>query len=71
MGPAERPRGCGDLRAAGTVAFVGCRRMGAPMARRLLAAGARVAAYDVDEHVALLLADAGIEHEPRPTTGRT
>ena len=41
MGTAERPTAAGDLRAAGPMAFVGCGRMGGPMARRLLAAGAR------------------------------
>jgi len=59
MGTAERPSARGDLRAAGTVAFAGCGRMGGPMARRLLAAGARMAAYDVDERALAALAEAG------------
>jgi 3-hydroxyisobutyrate dehydrogenase len=50
----ERPLG-----AAGPVAFVGCGRMGGPMARRLLAAGADVRAYDVDERALGAVADAG------------
>ena len=66
MGTAERPTGRGDLRAAGTVAFVGCGRMGAPMARRLLAAGARVAAYDVDEHALAAVAEAGARAAASP-----
>jgi len=44
---------------AGPVAFVGCGRMGGPMARRLLAAGATVRAYDVDERALRAVADAG------------
>jgi hypothetical protein len=64
MGTAERPTGRGDLRAAGTVAFVG-HAVWAEYAGR---------AHADDDHtrlVALLLADAGIDFEPRPTTGRT
>ena len=66
MGTAERPNGRGDLRAAGTVAFVGCGRMGAPMARRLLAAGAGVVAYDVDEHALAAVAEAGARAAASP-----
>jgi len=71
MGTAERPTRRGDLRAAGTVAFVGCGRMGAPMARRLLAAGAGVVAYDVDEHALAAVAEAGARAavSPRDAAG--
>src|SRR3954466_12136458 len=48
-----------SLGAPGPVAFVGCGRMGGPMARRLLAAGAEVRAYDVDERALRAAADAG------------
>src|SRR4051794_31306443 len=47
------------LAASGPVGFVGCGRMGGPMARRLLAAGAYVRAYDVDERALRALLDAG------------
>src|SRR3954471_14894090 len=47
------------LAASGPVAFVGCGRMGGPMARRLLAAGAAVRAYDVDESALRAVVDAG------------
>jgi 3-hydroxyisobutyrate dehydrogenase len=47
------------LAAVGPVGFVGCGRMGGPMARRLLAAGATVRAYDVDERALRPVADAG------------
>src|SRR4051794_5757712 len=47
------------LAASGPVAFVGCGRMGGPMARRLLAAGAAVRAYDVDEGALRAVVDAG------------
>src|SRR4051812_48965466 len=47
------------LAASGPVAFVGCGRMGGPMARRLLAAGAEVRAYDVDERALRAVAGAG------------
>src|SRR3954471_3811245 len=43
----------------GPVGFVGCGRMGGPMARRLLAAGADVRAFDVDERALRAVADAG------------
>src|SRR3954452_18699143 len=46
--PDVRPGGC-----------VGCGRMGGPMARRLLAAGADVRALDVDERALRAVADAG------------
>jgi 3-hydroxyisobutyrate dehydrogenase len=41
------------------IAFVGCGRMGGPMARRLLEAGHSVRAYDVDERALRAVADAG------------
>jgi 3-hydroxyisobutyrate dehydrogenase-like beta-hydroxyacid dehydrogenase len=47
------------LAAVGPVGFVGCGRMGGPMARRLLAAGADVRAFDVDERALRAVADAG------------
>jgi len=47
------------LAASGPVGFVGCGRMGGPMARRLLAAGAYVRAYDVDERALRAVLDAG------------
>src|SRR3954453_11523094 len=47
------------LAASGPVAFVGGGRRGGPMARRLLAAGAEVRAYDVDERALRAVADAG------------
>jgi 3-hydroxyisobutyrate dehydrogenase len=47
------------LSAVGPVGFVGCGRMGGPMARRLLAAGAELRAYDVDEDALRAVADAG------------
>src|SRR4051812_24720126 len=55
------------LAASGPVGFVGCGRMGGPMARRLLAAGADVRAYDVDERAlrAVLDAGAGLAAGPR------
>src|SRR3954471_8243492 len=43
----------------GPVGFVGRGRMGGPMARRLLAAGADVRAFDVDERALRAVADAG------------
>src|SRR5436190_1154404 len=54
--------------AVGPVGFVGCGRMGGPMARRLLAAGAEVRAFDVDERALRAVADAGasIADSPRP-----
>src|SRR3954471_11475896 len=68
MGTAERSsEPAGGLRAAGPVGFVGCGRMGGPMARRLLAAGAEVRAFDVDERALRAVADAGasIADSPR------
>jgi 3-hydroxyisobutyrate dehydrogenase len=60
MGTVERPSpDTGALRAAGPVGFVGCGRMGGPMARRLLAAGAEVRAFDVDERALRAVVDAG------------
>src|SRR3954465_10056672 len=60
MGTAERSsEPAGGLRAAGPVGFVGCGRMGGPMARRLVAAGAAVRAYDVDERALRAVVDAG------------
>src|SRR3954453_2227403 len=55
------------LAAVGPVGFVGCGRMGGPMARRLLAAGADVRAFDVDERALRAVADAGasIADSPR------
>src|SRR3954468_5543718 len=62
MGTAERSsEPAGGLRAAGPVGFVGCGRMGGPMARRLLAAGAEVRAYDVDERALRAVVDAGAQ----------
>ena len=43
----------------GPIAFVGCGRMGGPMARRLLDAGADVRAFDVDERALRAVVDAG------------
>src|SRR3954469_4414234 len=55
------------LAAVGPVGFVGCGRMGGPMARRLLAAGAAVRPFDVDERALRGVADAGasIADSPR------
>src|SRR3954447_2092893 len=47
------------LAAVGPVGLVGCGRRGGPMARRLLAAGADVRAYDLDERALQAVADAG------------
>jgi 3-hydroxyisobutyrate dehydrogenase len=62
----ERPLG-----AAGPVAFVGCGRMGGPMARRLVAAGAEIRAYDLDERALRAVADAGahVATSPRDAAG--
>src|SRR4051812_4441630 len=59
------------LAAVGPVAFVGCGRMGGPMARRLVAAGAGVRAFDVDERALSALADAGasVADSPRAAAG--
>src|SRR3954464_4586558 len=54
------------LAASGPVAFVGCGRMGGPMARRLLAAGAAVRAYDVDESALRAVVDAGATAAANP-----
>src|SRR3954471_8278258 len=60
MGTAERSsETAGGLRAAGPVGFVGCGRMGGPMAGRLLAAGADLRAYDVDQRALRAVVDAG------------
>src|SRR3954469_19196462 len=56
MAMEESPR---PLGVPGPVAFVGCGRMGGPMARRLLAAGAELRAYDVDERALRAIGDAG------------
>jgi 3-hydroxyisobutyrate dehydrogenase-like beta-hydroxyacid dehydrogenase len=45
----------------GPIAFIGCGRMGGPMARRLLEAGAAVRAFDLDERALRAVADAGAE----------
>jgi 3-hydroxyisobutyrate dehydrogenase len=55
-----------SLAAVGPVAFVGCGRMGGPMARRLVAAGAPIRAFDVDERALRVLADAGAETAANP-----
>jgi 3-hydroxyisobutyrate dehydrogenase-like beta-hydroxyacid dehydrogenase len=64
MAMEESPR---RLAAPGPVAFVGCGRMGGPMARRLLAAGADLRAYDVDERAlrAVAVAGATVASSPR------
>lgn len=43
----------------GVIGFVGCGRMGGPMARRLLAAGADLQAYDVDDSALAAAVEAG------------
>ena len=50
-----------DLGGSGVIAFVGCGRMGGPMARRLLDAGAPVRAFDVDERALRSVTGAGAE----------
>src|SRR3954468_15585227 len=57
----------GAVADVGPVAFVGCGRMGGPMARRLLAAGADLRAYDVDERAlrAVAVAGAAVAASPR------
>ena len=45
----------------GSIAFIGCGRMGGPMARRLLDAGASVRAFDLDERALRAVTDAGAE----------
>src|SRR4051812_2355697 len=49
-----------------TVAFVGCGRMGGPMARRLLDSGAPVRVFDVDERALAAIADAGADAASGP-----
>ena len=67
MGPAERPTRPGaSLRDAGRVGFVGCGRMGGPMARRLLAAGAALRAFDVDQGALDAVVDAGAARATSP-----
>jgi 3-hydroxyisobutyrate dehydrogenase len=66
MGPAERPFPERPLAEVGRVAFVGCGRMGGPMARRLLGAGATLCAYDVDERALAAVAAAGAERAASP-----
>ena len=48
------------------VAFVGCGRMGGPMARRLLEAGHAVRAYDVDDAALEPVAQAGAQRATSP-----
>ena len=48
------------------IAFVGCGRMGGPMARRLLEAGHAVRAYDVDDRALRAVADAGAQVADSP-----
>jgi 3-hydroxyisobutyrate dehydrogenase-like beta-hydroxyacid dehydrogenase len=50
-----------ELRGSGPIAFIGCGRMGGPMARRLLEAGAAVRAFDLDERALSAVVDAGAE----------
>jgi 3-hydroxyisobutyrate dehydrogenase len=67
MGTVERPQpGAGALRAIGPVGFVGCGRMGGPMARRLFAAGAELRAFDVDERALRAVVDAGASSASSP-----
>ena len=68
MAMEESPR---RLAAPGPVAFVGCGRMGGPMARRLVAAGADLRAYDVDERALRAVAVAGATgaSSPRDAAG--
>src|SRR3954468_13043900 len=63
MATEESPR---PLGAVGPVAFVGCGRMGGPMARRLLAAGATLRAFDVDDAALQAVVDAGAERTASP-----
>src|SRR5918911_1077145 len=62
-----------SLHGLGPIAFVGCGRMGGPMARRLLDAGAALRAFDVDERalraVAEAAADAGAALLDAPVSG--
>ena len=46
---------------SGPIAFIGCGRMGGPMARRLLEAGAPIRAFDLDERALRAVVDAGAE----------
>src|SRR5690242_6889226 len=48
------------------IAFVGCGRMGGPMARRLLEAGHPVRAYDVDDAALDAVAQAGAQPATSP-----
>src|SRR4051812_29960484 len=67
MGTAERSsETAGGVRAAGPVGFVGCGRMGGPMAGRLLAAGADLRAYDVDADALRAVVDAGARRSTSP-----
>jgi 3-hydroxyisobutyrate dehydrogenase len=66
MGPAERPSPERSLAGIGRVAFVGCGRMGGPMARRLVAAGADLCAFDVDERALAAVAAAGAARAANP-----
>jgi 3-hydroxyisobutyrate dehydrogenase len=65
MGPAESPseRALAEI---GRIGFVGCGRMGGPMALRLLDAGATVRAFDVDERALDAVAGAGAERATSP-----
>jgi 3-hydroxyisobutyrate dehydrogenase-like beta-hydroxyacid dehydrogenase len=56
----------GSVESSGVVAVVGCGRMGGPMARRLLAAGRAVRAYDIDERALRAVADAGAQPAASP-----
>ena len=66
MGTAERPAGSDGPGDIGPVAFVGCGRMGGPMARRLLEAGAALRAYDVDEDALAAVVEAGAQRASSP-----
>ena len=48
------------------IAFVGCGRMGRPMALRLLAAGHELRAYDVGEQALQAVVDAGAHPAASP-----
>jgi 3-hydroxyisobutyrate dehydrogenase len=65
MGPAESPTDRA-LTEIGRIAFVGCGRMGGPMALRLLDAGAAVRAYDVDARALDAVVGAGAERASSP-----
>jgi 3-hydroxyisobutyrate dehydrogenase len=56
----------GTVESSGVIAFVGCGRMGGPMARRLLDAGHAVRAYDTDERALRAVATAGAARTTSP-----